>query len=170
MEARLVELQKNIYGLALEKNARENEVRLFNEQRSENKLKIGQNEEREKQIAGKISELNDDAAGQDAIVEDLKKQIENIEENIHSFEENIHLAASRISENEKEARRAEDDILNLEKDLTALEKGLAKITDDIVEELDAGLKKAGYTAAERRNAEEALRETLGRLRTLLSGR
>jgi len=170
MEARLVELQKNIYGLALEKNARENEVRLFNEQRGENKLKIGQNEEREKQIDQKITELNNDAAGQDAIVEDLKKQIENIEENIHSFEENIHLAASRISENEKEARRADDDILNLEKDLTALEKGLAKITDDIVEELDAGLKKAGYTAAERRNAEEALRETLERLRTLLSGR
>ena len=170
MEARLVELQKNIYGLALKKNARENEVRLFNEQRGEHKLKIGQNEEREKQIVRKITELNDDAEGQDAIVDDLRKQMESIEENIRSFEENIHLAASRISENEKEARRAEDDILNIEKDLAALEKDLAKITDDIVEELDAGLKKAGYSAAERKNAEEALRETLGRLRTLLSGR
>jgi chromosome segregation protein len=170
MEARLVELQKNIYGLALEKNAKENEIRLFNEQRGENKIKIGQNEEREKQAILKITELNADAAGQDELVQDLRKQCESIEENIKSFEENIQLASGRISENEKEARRAESEILNLEKELAALEKELAKITDDIVEELDAGLKKAGYSAVERRNAEEALHETLGRLRTVLSGR
>nr|AGS52621.1 chromosome partition protein smc [uncultured bacterium contig00043] len=39
-----------------------------------------------------------------------------------------------------------------------------------MEELDAGLKKAGYSAAERKNAEEALNETLSRLRIVLSGR
>jgi|TergutMp193P3_1026864.scaffolds.fasta_scaffold00559_5 chromosome segregation protein len=170
MEARLVELQKNIYGLALEKNARENEARLFNEQRSENKIKIGQNEEREKQAIQKIEELNNDAAGQDAVVNDLRKQCENIEENIRSFEENIQLASGRIGENEKDMQRAEEEIHNIEKELAELEKGLAKITDDIVAELDAGLKKAGYSAAERKNAEEALRETLGRLRTVLFGR
>jgi len=170
METRLVELQKNIYGLALEKNARENEVRLFNEQRSENKIKIEQNEGREKQTLQKIDELNNDAAGQDAVVLDLRKQADNIAENIRSFEENIHLAASRISENEKEVRRAEEEIHNINRELASLEKDLAKITDDIVAELDAGLKKAGYSAAERRNSEEALRETLNRLSTLLSGR
>jgi len=170
MEARLVELQKNIYGLALEKNARENEIRLFNEQRSENKIKIGQNEEREKQSIEKIAELNADASGQDAVVLDLRKQCENIEENIRSFEENIHLAAGRISENEKESRKAENEILNIEKELSGLEKELAKITDDIVAELDAGLKKAGYSAVERKKAEESLNETLRRLFTILSGR
>jgi len=170
MEARLVELQKSIYGLALEKNARENEVRLFNEQRGENKIKIGQDEEREKQAVKKITELNDDAAGQDAVVQDLRKQCESIEENIRSFEENIQLAASRISENEKEVRRTEDEIHGIEKDLVSLEKELARITDDIVAELDAGLKKAGYSAAERHTAEEALYETLGRLRTIITGK
>jgi len=170
MEARLVELQKNIYGLALEKNAKDNEVRLFNDQLSENKIKIGQNEEREKQAIQKITELNNDASGQDAVLQDLKKQCESIEENIHSFEENIQLAAGRISENDKEANRAEADIFGIEKQLAEFEKDLAKITDDIVTELDAGLKKAGYSAAERRSAEAALHDTLGKLSTLLSGR
>jgi chromosome segregation protein len=170
MEARFVELQKNIYGLALEKNARENEVRLFNEQRNENKIKVGQNEEREKQIIQKIDELNNDAAGQDAIIVDMQKQLESIEENIRSFEENIQLAASRISENEKEVHRAEEEIHNFEKEQAEFEKELAVITDDIVAELDAGLKKAGYSAAERRTAEEALHETLGRLNAFLGGR
>jgi chromosome segregation protein len=170
MEAYLVELQKNIYGLALEKNARENEIRLFNEQRSENKIKIGQNEEREKQSVQKIKELNNDAAGQDAVVSDLLKQCEGIEENIRSFEENILLSASRINENEKEVHRAEDEIQNIEKEIAVYEIDLAKITDDIVAELDAGLKKAGYSAVERKKAEEALHVTLSRLRTVLSGR
>ena len=170
MAARLVELQKNIYGLALEKNARENEIRLFNEQRSENKLKIGQNEEKEKLAIQKTTELNDDASAQDAVVTDLRKQCASIEENIRSFEENIQLAASRIGENEKEIRRAEDEIHKLEKEITELEKDLARITDDIVAELDAGLKKDGYSASERKNAEAALRETLARLNTVLSGR
>jgi len=170
METRLVELQKNIYGLALEKNAKENEIRLFNEQRGENKIKIGQNEEREKQSIEKINELNADASGQDAVVQDLRKQCESIEENIRSFEENIQLASGRISENEKEIRRAEEEIIGLEKELVGFEKELANITDDIVSELDAGLKKAGYSAAERKNAEEALNETLSKMRTILSGR
>ena len=170
MAVRLVELQKNIYGLALEKNARENEIRLFNEQRSENKLKIGQNEEKEKQIINKTTELNNDASAQDAAVLDLQKQCISIEENISSFEENIRLAASRIGENEKEIHKAEDDIHKIEKEILELEKDLARITDDIVAELDAGLKKDGYSAAERKNAELALRETLARLRTVLTGR
>jgi chromosome segregation protein len=170
MEARLVELQKNMYGLALEKNARENEIRLFNEQRGENKVKIGQDEEREKQSLQKITELNNDAAGQDAVVSDLRKQCEGIEENIRSFEENIQLAASRINENEKDASKADEEIHSIGKELAAFEKDLAIITDDIVAELDAGLKKAGYSAVERKNAEEALLEAFGRLRTILSGR
>ena len=170
MEAQLVELQKNIYGLALEKNARENEVRLLSEQRSESKLKIDQNETREKQVCIKIEELNDDAAEQDAVVRDLRKKAEGIEENIRSFEENIQLAAARIGDNEKAVVKAEDEIHGLEKEQTEFEKDLAKITDDIVAELDAGLKKAGYSAVERRNAEAALNETVGRLRTLLAGR
>jgi len=170
METRLIELQKNIYGMALEKNAKENEIRLFNEQRGECKIKIGQNENREKQIVQKIAELNEDAAGQDAIIGDLRKQLEDIEENIRSFEENIHLAAARISDNNAAVHKAEEEIHNIEKEQITLEKDLAKITDDIVTELDAGLKKAGYSAAERRSAEAALHETLGRLRTILSGR
>ncbi|GHV94255.1 chromosome partition protein Smc [Spirochaetia bacterium] len=170
MEAQLVEFQKNIYGLALEKNAREKEVRLLGEQRGENKIKIEQNEGREKQAVLKIEELNEDAAEQDAVVRDLRKKAEGIEENIRSFEENIQLAAARIGDNETAVHKAEEEIHGLEKEQVEFEKDLAKITDDIVAELDAGLKKAGYSATERRNAEAALNETLGRLRTLLAGR
>ncbi|MCL2880303.1 MAG: AAA family ATPase [Treponema sp.] len=170
METHLVELQKNIYGLALEKNAMEKEVRLLDEQKNENTIKIGQNESREKQIALKIGELSADAAAQDAVVDDLQKKAAGIEDNIHSFETNIQLAATRIGDNEAAVTKADEEIRDLESSQSGLEKDLGKITDDIVDELDAGLKKAGYSATERRNTEASLNETLGKLRTILAGR
>ncbi|MCL1836721.1 MAG: AAA family ATPase, partial [Treponema sp.] len=95
MEAKLVEMQKNIYGLALEKNAKENTARLLGDQRNEGVIKIEQNESREKQINHKIEELNNDALGQDEAAIELRKKAASIEENIKSFEENIQLAAAR---------------------------------------------------------------------------
>ena len=170
MEAQLVELQKNIYGLALNKNAKENAARLLGEQRNEGKIKIDQNEAREKQVRYKIDELNADAAGQDEAAAGLRKKAAGIEENIASFEENIQLAAARIGDNEKAAHKAETEIHGLEREQAGLETRLAQITDDIVAELDAGLKKAGYSAAERRKIEGALKESLGKIKTVLAGR
>jgi chromosome segregation protein len=170
LEARLAEYQKNIYGLAVEKNAREKEVRLLSEQRNENKAKIAQNEGREQAAGVKIEELSADAEEQDGVVRDLRKKVADIEDNIRSFEENIQLTASRIGENENGVRKAEEDIRRVEQERVVHEKDLESITDDIVAALDAGLKEAGYSAAERRNNEAALIETLTLLKTMLSGR
>ncbi|MCL2478580.1 MAG: AAA family ATPase [Treponema sp.] len=170
LEARLAEYQKNIYGLAVEKNAREKEVRLLTEQRSDTKAKISQNEGREKQTEGKIEELRSDAEEQDGVVRDLRKKVGSIEENIKSFEENIRIASSRIGENEKSSHRMEDEIRRLDREREVFEKDLEAITDDIVAALDAGLKEAGYSAAERRNSEANLNETFARLKTILSAR
>jgi chromosome segregation protein len=170
LEERLIEYQKNIYGLAVEKNAREKEAKLLSEQRNECRTLIQQNEARQKTAERKIEELSGDAEEQDEVVQNLKKQVQGIEENIASFEENIRLASSRIVENDAGVRENEAEIQNLERERAVHEKDLEAITDDIVAALDAGLKEAGYSAAERRNTEAALDETLGLLKTLLAGR
>ncbi|GHV01514.1 chromosome partition protein Smc [Spirochaetia bacterium] len=170
MEEKLVEYQKNIYGLAVEKNAREKEVKLFAEQRAESKAKIDQNEGRERAVGIKIDELIEDAEEQDGVVRDLRKKVADIEDNIRSFEESIQLAATRIGDNEAQVRHIEDEIRGIEQEQAVYEKDLEAITDDIVAALDAGLKEAGYSAAERRTNEAALAETLGRIKTLLDGR
>ncbi|GHU81725.1 chromosome partition protein Smc [Spirochaetia bacterium] len=170
MEETLIEYQKNIYGLAVEKHAREKAAKLLVEQRAQSKAKIGQNEGRERAVGLKIEELIDDAEEQDGVVLDLRKKVDDIGENIASFEENIQLAASRIGENDRELKEKEGEILGLEGERGDYEKDLEAITDDIVAALDAGLREAGYSAADRRNAEAVLNETLGQLRTLLSGR
>jgi len=170
MEAALAEHQKSIYGLAVEKNALEKEVRLLSEQRSDIKAKIAVNEGREKAAEIKIEELQNDAQEQDGVVRDLQKQVTTIEDNIRSFEGNIQLTSTLIGENENSVKKNEEDIRRLELDRAAKEKDLEAITDDIVAALDAGLKEAGYSAAERRNTEAALNETLTLLKTTLSGR
>jgi chromosome segregation protein len=170
LEVRLAEYQKNIYGLAVEKNAREKEIRLLQEQRQDARTKIESGESRERSVGVKIEELKDDAAEQDDVVRDLRKKVADIEENIKSFEENIRLAASRIGENEGAVRRMEEEIRGLDEERAGHEKVLEAITDDIVTALDAGLREAGYSAADRRNNENALNETLMLLKTILSGR
>jgi chromosome segregation protein len=170
LEAKFVEYQKNIYGLAVEKNAREKEVRLLSEQRTDSKTKIAINEGREKAAEIKIDELSGDAEEQDGVVGDLRKKVLGIEENIGSFEGNIQRTAALMDENERSVRKAEEDIRLLEQERAGREKELEAITDDIVAALDAGLKEAGYSTAERRNSEAALNETLTLLKTSLAGR
>jgi chromosome segregation protein len=170
MEEKLVEYQKNIYGLAVEKNAREKEAKLLAEQRGEIKIKIEQNEGRERAIGVKIEELNDDAEEQDEVVRNLRRQVADIEDNIRSFEENIHLASARIGDNEKQVLHFEEEIRRTAGEQAGYERDLEAITDDIVAALDAGLKEAGYSASERRKIEGELSESLGRVKTLLAGR
>jgi chromosome segregation protein len=170
MEEQLVDYQKNIYGLAVEKKAREGEARLLAEQRGEIQGKIGQNEGRERGILVKVEELAADAEEQDLTVRDLRKNAASIEENIKSFQENIQSASARMGDNENQVLRLEEEIRRIEAEQAEYEKDLAAITDDIVAALDAGLKEAGYSAAERRGLEAELSETLGRVRTLLAGR
>ncbi|MDR2211896.1 MAG: AAA family ATPase [Spirochaetaceae bacterium] len=169
LEEKLVDYQKNIYGLAVEKNAREKEGRLLSEQSAQYKLKISQNEGRERAAAAKIEELNRDAAGQELEIKNLLKQVADIEANIASFEESIGLASSRIVENDTLVRENEGEIRRLDAQRAGLEKDLEAITDDIVAALDAGLKDAGYSTQERHSAEASLGETLVRLRDLLAG-
>jgi len=170
MEAQLIDRQKRIYGLAVEKNGKEKEAKLLVERRTESKAKIQQNESREKAVKIKIEELLEDADEQEGVVRDLKKRVEDIEKNIVSFEENVAVASARMGENDKAAHRAEADIIQAEEARADFERQLETITDDIVAELDARLKDLGYSAQERRRAEEELDATLGRLRTLLAGR
>ena len=169
LEEDLVEYQKKIYGLSVEKIAREKETRLLSEQCAQHRVKISQNEERERSAVSRITELSNDAASQDEEVKKLLKQTADIESNIKNFQESIRLASTRITENDSLVREKEREIKNLDGERAKLEKDLEAITDDIVAALDAGLREAGYSTQERRSAEAALASTFDRLKELLAG-
>ncbi|MDR2098008.1 MAG: AAA family ATPase [Spirochaetaceae bacterium] len=170
LEQEFVEKQKTIFGLAKDKEALANEVKLVAEQQHECKNQINQNENKERSCGVRIEELRDDADEQDGIVRDLRKKIAGIEENIASFEENIKISSSRIGENEETIRVDEAAIKRFEEKRAGCEGELETITDDIVAALDAGLKEAGYSSAERRRTQAELENTLQGLDALLKGK
>jgi len=159
----LVSLNKQQEGLAAN-------ARLLNEQRYECKNTISTNEGRERTIRAKIEELVAEADEQDLRVRDLKKTVSDIESNIASFEKEISLASNQITENERSISGNEENIDKIEDRRAALEAELQTITDDIVQELDKGLKDAGYSAVQRVETQNAVVEALDKLQTSLSGR
>ncbi len=170
MESQLIERQKRIYGLAVEKNAKEKEAKQVAEQRTDCISKIQMNENRKRAVEEKIEELLEDIGVQDTYVQDLKKRLEATAKNIASFEENINHASLKIGENERKVREAEEEIQRLEKKRLSTEEDLEGLTENIVKELDERLSDKGYSLQELKHIEGDLEEALGRVKTSLQGR
>ncbi len=170
LESRLVDFQKEIYGLAVEKNEKEKQAKLLAERKNEVKSKISQLESRRSAAEEKAETLREDADEQDASVRDLNRRVGDIEKNIASFEENITLAGNRIHENDSQAEQHEKAISRLDALRGELEAELESVTEDIVTELDARLRDAGYSSQANSAAREAVFSTVGQLKVLAAGR
>ena len=86
MQEKIVNIQKEVYGLAVEKNGKESQVKLLNERESEVKQKLNQLEGRKAAVEERIETLKDDADSQEASLHDLNKRLSEIARNIASFE------------------------------------------------------------------------------------
>ncbi|MBP7262877.1 MAG: AAA family ATPase [Spirochaetia bacterium] len=170
MEAKLVDVQKTVYGLAVERAGKEKERKLLAERVSESRAKIDQAKLKLKALAEKIEGLHEDEDEKQAILSGHKGRLAEIEKNIQGFEGSIGAAEERIRSNDADIARAESDILKLEADLVGAQAQLDAITEDIVSELDARLKETGYSAAERKAAEEAIQTLIAGLMARLSGK
>ncbi|MCR4938473.1 MAG: AAA family ATPase [Treponemataceae bacterium] len=170
MESKIVSLQKEIYGLAVEKNGKDSQIKLLNERESEVKQKINQLEGRKSQIEERIETLKEDADSQEAALYDLNKRLSEIARNIASFEDNIKIAGDRINDNDKLVAELESQISELDVERGMLKSELEEITDDIVTQLDSKLRDAGYSSSSRKKAQEAVDLVIGQLRVLISGR
>ncbi len=170
MEGRLIDYQKQIYGLAVEKNEKDKLAKQLVERQNEVKSKLAQLEGRKSAIENRVESLREDADAQDDIVRDLNRRLGDIQKNIDSFEQNIALAGNRISENDILSARYEENIVALDAERTKMEAELQSITEDIVTELDRRLRDAGYSSSSREKAESAVTAVLGQLRVLVSGR
>ena len=170
MEEKLIDYQKQIYGLAVEKNEKDKQSKLLVERQNEVKSKLAQLEGRKRAIETRVESLREDADGQDEIVRDLGRRLGDIEKNIKSFEDNIALAGNRISDNDRESARFESEITALDGARTKMEVELQAITEDIVTELDKKLRDAGYSSKSRSEAESAVDQTVSQIRVIVGGR
>jgi chromosome segregation protein len=170
MESQLVESNKKLYQLDVEKESRENQIRMHRERTAELERILEGEASREKSVAKKISDMGAESGVKREGLEELSGRISETEANIKEFTADIDGFAARVRGNEEEIRSNEAEIGELERTHELRREELRSITEDIVTQLDQRLRETGYSSAERRRIDAAIEETLGSLKIALSGK
>lgn len=153
-----------------EKNGKQELQKQFNARQSEINEKIAQIENHKKSIQERIDSINEELDEAESATREKEKQLADIKSNIDSFGQNINNASKRIQDNDAVASEKQELIEDLELARANLQKELTAITEDIVTELDAKLKSAGYSQNAMSQAKQELDETLGKLKVFVQGR
>lgn len=156
MESKLIENQKHIYGIEIEKSNHDNQINLLNERSTELEKQIESDKLKEKGILEKIAKLKEVLEEKRESLRDFATRLEEIDRNIKDFSSSIKTAENRITGNEKEITSNETRIRTLESDQEKNRGFLQGITDDIVTELDRRLKETGYSYTGRKETEQII--------------
>jgi chromosome segregation protein len=170
METELMEAQKHLYSVEVDKNNRDHQIGMFRERGEEIRQKIEAEKGRLETLSRKAEELDSEIEKQKAQIADLEARIADVEENVSSFEKSIDTALNRIRDNEKAITGHESRIEELQGEQERINTDIRALTEDIVTELDERLKQTGYSRGERSRTAESLTEEIGRLRTHIEGK
>lgn len=162
--------QQEVIKISAEQTGKKALAKQLHDHQNEVKEKIGQLENRIKNVQERIDEYNEEIDSLNAELHDKKKKLEDISANIDGFTENIRMSSGQIEENQKRISSNNGRIRELDGERAGLQQQLAAITEDIVTELDAKLKDAGYSSAANRKAKEALDTVLERIKIFATGR
>ncbi len=162
--------QQEVIKISAEQTGKKAMAKQLRDHQSELREKVGQLENRIKNIQERIDEYNEDIDSQNAELHEKNKQLADLNKNIQGFVSNIQASSGQIDENEKQIGINGGKIHKLDAERQELQNQLAAITEDIVTELDAKLKDAGYSSAANRSAKEALVTQLEKVKIFASGR
>ncbi|MCX7027767.1 MAG: AAA family ATPase [Spirochaetes bacterium] len=170
LEAKLVDMQKNLYGLAVEKNGIEKRRSLLIDRGREIKAKIEQLGSRSRGIQDKIEALREEESAKEEELADIRSRLKDTERHIAEFESGIEAAGLALKHNDAEAGRHGQEISGIQEKIAFSRVELDGITDRIVAELDARLKDIGYSAQDRSGLEGAIQALLLRLKNKIETR
>ncbi|MBI9099216.1 MAG: AAA family ATPase [Spirochaetaceae bacterium] len=170
MESNLVEFQKKLYGMGLEKENQEKQIHLFREQIDEIDSSIASLNAKEKILRSKLDQIAGDKKKKEDTLNEYKERLEEVHRNIKRLEDKIISSDSKIKKNESEISILEKTNNDLESDREKLGDDLRVLTDDIVNQLDKGLRETGFSKNKRNTLEEKIDEITGTALVQISGR
>ena len=170
MESRLIENQKKLYRLDLQKTNNENQRVMLQERREELEQQIAAEQDRARSLEKKIRQFREEVGRRQGELEELEARIADVEKNIRRFEEDIQRFEGTIQSNEQAGKRLQEQARDLEASVEALRGDLRALTDDIVTQLDQRLRELGYSAQDREKIENRVNEILEGMRIQLHGR
>jgi chromosome segregation protein len=170
MESELVEVQKKLYGIDIERDNRASQIKMLQERIQELEKKIREDELREKGARDKLFALREELGRRNDLLQSIAREAQEIESNIRGFQKDINHFTEKIAVNESLIAKHDEETKRLEESIDSLRGDLRKITDDIVTQLDQRLKEIGYSYYEHKNLERQIEELLGSLKIQLEGR
>lgn len=170
MESELVEFQKKLYGMGLEKENQENQISLMSEQTGEIESSIASLKAKEKTIKAKLEQVATDKKHKEDTLNEYRERLEEVGRNITRLEEKITASDQTIKSNEEEINSLDISSGELESDREKLGEDLRILTDDIVNQLDKGLRETGFSKNRRDSIEEKIFEITGTALVQISGR
>ncbi len=170
MESRLVEVQKRLYGLGLEKSSRTERIALIRDQQTQLRDQLQSEENQLKALDQKVTEQEAAAGEAEIAAVEMEKEIEEVDTAIQAIQDRIDRSQERQAEARRQIGDAEKTIAGNDRQVAAYQKELRAVTDELVGALDTKLRESGYSSAERRRNEESLDAALEQLRITLSGR
>ncbi|ORC31861.1 chromosome segregation protein SMC [Marispirochaeta aestuarii] len=170
MESSLIENQKMLYGIDVEKGNLQNQQSIIQERRGELHRHLEYCKNREAQLQEQKAEFEASLKDKREVLEDLKGRHASIDRNILEFDERINSSQNTIRRNESEITRLEGQIAANEASVNDLQDQLRAITDDIVGQLDRKLEESAYSHGERMRIESAVRDRIDRIRIHVKGK
>lgn len=170
MESRLVEVQKRLYGVELEKSSRAERATLIKEQREQLEERIAAEQARLKALSTRSGNARQEAEAAEKAAQETERQIKEVELGIAGIGERIARGQQRQQDARRGIAEQEKKITANDKEIAQIQRELRQVTDELVAALDTRLQESGYSAGERSRAEAALREALEQLRITLEGR
>jgi chromosome segregation protein len=170
MESRLVDNQKALYRLDLERQGKSNQIKILGERIHEVERQVSSGEERRRFLERKLAQAGEEQQAKSASLDELDGMLRDVETNIEGFVRDIQQYEERIRLNEKEISRLLEEAAALEEKVESLRMDLRHLTDDIVTELDQRLRELGYSAQDRERAEKAIHSLLETLRIQTEGK
>jgi len=160
MESRLVEIQKTLYGIEVERSSRSERIELVREQTARVERRIESERSRLQETSEKADRLERSALDAETSVVSIEKEVAEVRAGIGQVEERI----TRSQERQREARQtiasAEETIAEEEQRIASIQGELRQVTDQLVGALDRKVRESGYSSADRRRAEEELTRVL----------
>jgi chromosome segregation protein len=170
MESELIESQKHLYGMDLEKDNKNNEIRLIKERKTETENGLKETQLAEQGQNEKIRQLQSAREDKEKEKQDYLDRIKEIENSILTLTRRITASEEIIEANEKASNQAEKDIKEAEEKSESLQEEIRKLTDSIVNELDRGLKESGFSLTRKVELEKNLKEWTAAFRIQIDGK
>ena len=170
MAGRQFEVQKQLYGLELEKTSRTDRIALIREQRSQLDDRVEAEQGRLKGLQRKAEATEAAVVEAEAGARETARQIGEIDAGIGVVEERIVRSQNRQREARELIGANEGEIAGNDTETASRQRELRTVTDELVDALDSKLRESGYSGADRNRAEEELRTAVEHMTITLKGR